>query len=133
MNSATIDVMRECAQGSLSGVLTFPEVVGKLIVCGVESYHADLYRSEITYYLPSGESHVETLEHVPAPIATHFSAQSVAEAVLDSQHGKQTYRDFLVRIMQAGTTQYVVYLTGHCAVYIGRDGSEHVERFPQAT
>jgi uncharacterized protein YbcV (DUF1398 family) len=131
MNGATIEAMRECAQGSLAGLLTFPEVVGKLMACGVESYHADLYRSEITYYLPSGESHVEKAEHSPASVATEFSAESVAAAVRDIQQTKQTYRDFLVRIMQAGTTQYFVYLTGKCVVYIGRDGSEHVERFPQ--
>ena len=34
----------------------FPAIVGKLIEAGVERYHADLVRSEKTFYLPNGES-----------------------------------------------------------------------------
>ncbi len=133
MDTSTMDSIRECAQGSLAGRMTFPEAVRKLTASGVETYHTDLYRLEHTYYLPSGESQVEPVEIAPAPIAAKFSAQEVADAVRDSQQGRQTYRDFLVRIMAAGTTQYFVYLAGKCVVYIGRDGSEHAERFPVAS
>lgn len=132
MDNSITAVLHECAHGSLTGTITFPEVVGKLMGVGVESYHTDLYRREHTYYLPDGDSHVEPLEVLPTPIAQEFSAQGVADAVRDSQQGKIKYREFLTRITAAGAVRYFVYLTGRCAVYIGRDGSEHVERFPQA-
>lgn len=51
-------VMQECARRSLAGELTFPEVVGRLAAVGVERYHADYSRQEITYYLADGDSHV---------------------------------------------------------------------------
>jgi hypothetical protein len=63
VNTEKICVMQECARGSLAGELTFPEVVGRLVAVGVERYHADYSRQEITYYLADGDSHV-----VAAPI-----------------------------------------------------------------
>lgn len=132
MDTTLIDTLRECAHGSLAGRMTFPEVAGKLMARGIETYHTDLYRREHTYYLPSGESHIEPLEIAPAPIGPTFSPEAVAVAVRASQRGQLAYRDFLISIMAAGTTHYFVYLAGRCVVYTGRDGSEHVERFPTA-
>ena len=43
-------------RGALSGELTFPEIVGRLAAIGLERYHADYSRQEITYYLPNGDS-----------------------------------------------------------------------------
>jgi uncharacterized protein YbcV (DUF1398 family) len=131
MDQHIVDTMKECTQGSLDNTIKFPEVVGKLTACGVESYHVDLYRSEKTCYLPDGESLVEPMTLSELPIAPGFSAEGVQSAVRDSQQGRITYVEFLDRIREAGTTQYFVYLSGRCAVYIGRNGSEHVERFPQ--
>jgi uncharacterized protein YbcV (DUF1398 family) len=131
MERRVMDTIKECTQGSLSGAIKFPEVVGRLTDCGVESYHVDLYRSEKTYYLPDGESLVEPMTLPEVSIAPGFSAEGVQSAIRDSQQGRITYVEFLECIREAGTTQYFVYLSGRCAVYIGRDGSEYVERFPQ--
>ena len=133
MDNTMVAVMHECAERSLAGSIAFPEVVGKLTACGVESYHVDLYRGEETFYLPSGESHVETMTLPPLTTAVDFDAQGVQEAIRESQQGRIKYVDFLHRITAAGTTQYFVYFTGRCAVYVGRDGSRHVEHFPPAT
>ncbi|WP_373650074.1 hypothetical protein [Schlesneria sp. DSM 10557] len=51
MDDQKAQVMRECAAGSGSGELTFPEIVGRLMDIGVERYHADYSRQEITYYV----------------------------------------------------------------------------------
>ena len=56
MEPQTRQIMQECTARSDSGTLTFPEVVKKLMDAGVEQYHADLLRSEKTYYMPDGES-----------------------------------------------------------------------------
>lgn len=130
MDTTTIDILQECASGSLSGSITFPKVIEKLMDCGVESYHTDLYRLEVTYYLLDGDSHVEKMATNYVPVGQTFDAQTVAATIKESQQGQITYRTFLDKILAAGTTHYNVYLVGKRAVYVGRDGSEHVERFP---
>ncbi len=50
MNEHQTQVIRQCAHGSLAGKLTFPEIVGQLAQIGIERYHADYSRQEITYY-----------------------------------------------------------------------------------
>ena len=54
MNEHQTQVIQQCAHGSLAGKLTFPEIVGQLAQIGIERYHADYSRQEITYYLPDG-------------------------------------------------------------------------------
>jgi len=132
MNSTPLEILDECSQRSYAGTIAFPEVVSKLVGVGIETYHADLYRSEKTYYLPTGESHIVSTPTPDTPVAGDFCASAVADAVWASQRGEIKYVEFLRRILAAGTTQYFVYLTGKRAVYIGRDGNEHIEHFPKA-
>ena len=132
MNQETIAVMHECASRSDNGTITFPEVVRKLAAIGVEWYHTDLYRAEHTYYLPSGESHVESMYALTEPVAQEFSDAGVDAAVRSIQRGQIEYQAFVRRIMAAGCNGYFVLITGRKAVYFGRKGEEHVELFPPA-
>ena len=65
MNTQQTQVLQECAQGAWTGKFTFPEIIGKLAEIGVERYHADYSRQEITYYLPDGDSLVGGHGHPP--------------------------------------------------------------------
>ena len=132
MNLEHTKIVEDCAQGSLAGTLTFPEVVGRLAAIGVERYHADYSREEITYYWVNGDSHVVKLPHPPETIAQEFSAAGVAAAVRQSQLGEHTYVDFLRKTMAAGCVGYFVQITGRQAIYFGRLGDSHVEKFPPA-
>lgn len=136
MNAAQSKVMDECAQGALSGALTFPEIVGCLAAIGVERYHADYSRREITYYLPDGASHVASTQHSPAETgdetASEFSATAVASAVRQSQQNEHTYLDFIRKTMSAGCVGYFVQITGRRVLYFGRNGEIHIEHFPPA-
>jgi uncharacterized protein YbcV (DUF1398 family) len=131
MNQALQELLHDCTVKSLGENLPFPEIVGKLTAAGIESYHVDLYRREKTAYLPSGESHRETMPMESSPIGGAFAAEAVVAAIRAIQQRQIGYREFLRRVMAAGTTQYWVYLQGRCAVYTGRNGEAHVERFPQ--
>lgn len=136
MDTAKIIVMKGCSTGSVRGTLTFPQVAGCLADLGVESYHADLYRLEKTYYLPDGSSHVEPEDLLdPAEcggpaIAQAFSEEGVAAAVAAVQRAEIDYVTFLRRIAAAGCTGYWVYLAGRKVVYAGRQGEMHTEHFP---
>lgn len=125
-------VMHEAVRGSLTGELTFPEIIGRLSAIGVERYHADYGRQENTFYLADGQSIVVAVPHESWPTATEFSATAVESAVRQSQRGEHTYPDFVRKTMSAGCVGYFVQITGRRAIYFGRNGESHTELFPSA-
>ncbi len=132
MHAEQQQAIQACAQGTLAGQLTFLEIVGRLAAIGVERYHADYSRHEITYYLPDGDSYVVPLPHPPRSTATAFSSNAVKEAVYQSQQNQHTYLDFIRKTQDAGCVGYFVQITGRRAIYFGRNGETHFEFFPPA-
>ncbi|MGE0269486.1 MAG: DUF1398 domain-containing protein [Candidatus Omnitrophota bacterium] len=123
-------VIQQATSRSLQGTITFGEVVRDLLAIGVESYDADLVRMEKTYYMPNGETHIEKLGIKGPAISRDFSREAVVAALKAIQKQEINYVEFLNRILAAGTTRYIVFLTGRKAVYYGRKGEFHVEDFP---
>lgn len=132
MNAEQATTVEQCVQGALSGELTFPEIVGRLIKAGVERYHADYSRQEITYYFPCGESLVVPAPHAAHETAAEFAPTAIEAAVRQSQRNEHTYSDFIRKTMNAGCVGYFVQITGRRAIYFGRNGDCHVENFPPA-
>jgi uncharacterized protein YbcV (DUF1398 family) len=132
MNSEQVQVIQECARGALSGELAFPEIVGRLAEIGVERYHADYSRQEITYYFPDNSSLVVATPHPSHPTAAEFVPSTVEAAVRQSQRNEHTYLDFIRTTMAAGCVGYFVQITGRRVIYFGRNGDSHVEYFPPA-
>lgn len=122
--------IQECAQDALSGELTFPQVIGKLAEIGIERYHADYSRQEVTYYFPDGDSLVVASPHAFHTTAAEFSPSAVEEAVRQSQRNEHTYPDFIRKTKAAGCVGYFIQITGRRAIYFGRNGESHVEHFP---
>src|SRR5580693_5051870 len=112
-----IEVISNALAGSPAGTNAFPDVVRILTAEGVESYRADLVRLEETFYVPDGTTHVEKVDFPARGIGEHFYADQVVSAIRASQAGKSKYPEFLNRVMDAGTTSYVVYLSGGKAIY----------------
>lgn len=132
MDAVQTETMHACATGALTGALTFPEIVGRLAGLGVERYHADYSRQEITYYLGEGDSLVVASPHPVHRTAREFSAAEVEAAVRQSQRNEHTYLDFVRKTMAAGCVGYFVQITGRRVIYFGRKGESHVENFPPA-
>jgi uncharacterized protein YbcV (DUF1398 family) len=127
-----IEVLKHSTAGSLAGTVDFPDVVHSLVAEGVESYYADLVRMEKSFYAPDGETHVEKMDFPALPVGQEFDQTEVMSAIRASQAGTQKYPEFLHRAIGAGTTSYMVFLTGRKAIYFGRKGEFHVENFPGA-
>ncbi len=125
-------VAEECTRGSDAGLLTFPQVVGRLMELGVERYLADLTRGEKTYYLATGESCVVGGGTPGQHAAELFDAAAIEAAIRASQAQTIGYAEFCDRVAAAGCVGYVVSIAGRRAVYFGRTGDTHVEPFPQA-
>jgi uncharacterized protein YbcV (DUF1398 family) len=49
MNVNAKEVIEKCSHESHEGLITFPEVLGRLIAVGVESYFADYRKKSTTY------------------------------------------------------------------------------------
>jgi uncharacterized protein YbcV (DUF1398 family) len=130
MNEEQVAAVKECLRASLAAEITFATVVARLSAMGVERYHADYSRQEVTYYLPNGDSLVLAAQHKAQPCGDVFSAAAIAEAVQRSQRNEHTYAEFVQKTMAAGCVGYFVQMAGRCGIYFGRDGDCHVEHFP---
>ena len=126
------NVIKECTALSLAEQITFPEVVMKLAGAGVERYIADLVGQQKISYAVNGETYTGALTFDGPTIPVQLNTAAVAATIKDIQHGRIKYREFLRRIMEAGCSHYEVFITGRQAIYFGRDGSQHIEKFPQA-
>lgn len=125
------NVIKECTALSLAEEITFPEVVMKLAGAGVERYIADLVGRQKLSYGAQGETHTGALAYDGPSVPTQLDAATVATTIKDIQQGRIKYCEFLRRIMAAGCSHYEVFIAGRQAIYFGRDGSQHIERFPQ--
>lgn len=123
-------VAEECSEGSEAGKLTFPQVLGKLAVAGIEGYLCDLRSARKTYYLPEGEAIDVAARRYEVPVADAFDAGAVEAAVRLSQANAHSYDEFCEKVMRAGCSFYLVSLPGRRVVYFGRTGESHIEHFP---
>lgn len=130
MDAALAEQLRTCAEATLAGELAFPESVARLAGAGVERYHADYSRSELTYYLVDGQSMVVTLPHAADRIGACFEQEAIEAAIRQSQRNEHRYADFVAKTMAAGCVGYFVQISGRRVIYFGRNGESHVEPFP---
>ena len=111
--------------------MTFPQIVGTLIGAGFEGYSVDFRRATATYYLTDGDS-VELAAHRAGGVAAAFDQAAMQAAIREAQQlvPGYTYQGFCAKVVAAGCAGYMVSFPGRRAVYFGRDGGLHVERFP---
>ena len=131
MNPNTKEVIEKCAHQSHSGLLTFPEVLGRLVEAGIESYFADYRNQSTTYYFSSNEALIIPMAMPPIEIPNSFNKDGVVSAIRGAQSDELRYPEFLKLTMSAGCVGYIVWITGKHVSYFGRQGEVHIEHFPQ--
>ena len=124
---------RACLEGAETDSMTFPQIVGRLIEAGFESYLIDFRRAAATYYLPDGENIDLPAHRIDTPIAPALDAAAMQAAIREAQQlvPGYTYRGFCEKAAAAGCAGYLVSFSGRRALYLGRDGATHIEAFPQ--
>lgn len=126
-------LIRQACLDSVRHDKPFPEVVQVLREAGVERYHADLVRHEMTYYDDEGEVFtVRPDYHLSSAVPASADLAKVRAAIAAIQQRQIGYVEFLRLILAAGIVEYFVFLAGRRAVYVGRQGDSHVEWFPPA-
>ena len=131
MNPNTKEVIEKCAHQSHAGLLTFPEVLGRLVAVGVESYFADYRNQSTTYYFSCNEVLTIPMEIPSIEIPTPLNKDGVISAIRGAQSDMVRYPDFIKLTMSAGCIGYIVWITGRHVSYFGRQGENHVEYFPK--
>jgi uncharacterized protein YbcV (DUF1398 family) len=127
------EIITETARKTISGTISFAEVVSQLLATGVEYYHVDYVGRRQTFYSAAGDVVVTPInfEGLP-PVAAEFSVADLCANILDSQRNGQKFRDFTQRAMKAGVQGYFAFLRGKRVTYFGRQGDQHTEWFPGA-
>ncbi|HEY1782556.1 MAG TPA: DUF1398 family protein [Roseiarcus sp.] len=112
--------------------MTFPQIVGKLMEAGFESYAVDYRRETAIYYTPDGDSVEFKTHETGGPVAAAFDQGAVQAAIREAQAlvAGYTYRGFCAKVRAAGCAGYIVSFSGKRAVYFGRTAETHVEYFP---
>lgn len=133
MNTHLSEVAESCLLAAESNSMTFPEIIGKLMQAGFESYSIDFRRATATYYLPGGDSVVLPTHRHDTPIAATLNVAILQAAIKEAQQSapNYTYLGFCEKVMAGGCAGYVVSFSGRRAVYFGRTAETHVEHFPQ--
>ncbi|QKM65577.1 DUF1398 domain-containing protein [Polynucleobacter tropicus] len=131
MNPNTKEVIEKCAHESHAGLLTFPEVLSRLIGASVESYFVDYRNHSTTYYLSSNEAYSVPMTMPLIEIPTSFNKEAIVSAIRGAQSDTVRYPEFLKLTMSAGCAGYMVWIAGKHVSYFGRAGDVHVEHFPK--
>jgi uncharacterized protein YbcV (DUF1398 family) len=128
------DIARTCLEGSESGSMTFPQIVGMLMNAGFDGYSVDLRSRTATYYLKTGEAVTLEATLAPTPVAEAFDAAIVREAIREAQAlvPGYTYKGFCAKVAGAGCAGYLVSFPGKRVLYFGCTGETHTEYFPNA-
>ena len=128
----SIHTARACLEAAETGAMSFPQIVGTLMEAGIESYRIDFRRAVAIYFRADGCSF-----DLPAPfpafeVAAGFDAESISTAIhaAQTQADGYSYPGFCRTVTQAGCAEYLVSFIGRRALYIGRTGETHTERFP---
>jgi len=127
------EIILEVAAKTLSGAMSFPDAVGKLLGAGVEYYFVDYVRLQTTFYGADGQSVIMPIAYDGLPaVAPDLDVTALRANILDSQRNNQPYREFTRRAMAGGVAGYIAFLRGKRVLYFGRNGEQHVEWFPGA-
>lgn len=126
------DAVREVLAQSHAGKLIFPEVVGRMLAAGVESYFVDLPRAQSIVYLIDGATLTDKIDIEFDSVAAEFSKPQVIAAIRAAQSDEIRWPEFMRLMAAAGVVGYWAYLTGKRVVYFGRQGDMHTEWFPGA-
>ena len=100
------------------------QLLARLAKVGVETYHADFRRSEITFYLNTDETLVCAAEQPNVAIATEFSADKFASAMkYAAATGKDVdYQKWLAELRGAGCVGYFVSVLTNRTKFFDRRG-----------
>lgn len=124
------ETIEQCVHDSHDGRLTFPEVLGRLVEVGVESYWVDYRSQSSTYYLSNNEAICIPMKLPTIEMPTSFNKDAVISAIRGAQSDQVRYPEFLKLTMSSGCIGYIVWIIGRYVSYFGRQGEIHIEHFP---
>jgi uncharacterized protein YbcV (DUF1398 family) len=132
MDADQIAVARTCLDAAHDGSLSFPEIVGRLMAAGFESYAVDYRCNTQSWYLPDGDHLTLAMRPTAERVASAFDAPMIEHLVRWAQANPAdySYAAFSEKAKAAGCAGYIVSFLGRRVLYFGRSAEIHVEHFP---
>ncbi|KAA0972361.1 DUF1398 domain-containing protein [Aureimonas fodinaquatilis] len=133
MDAERTSIAQNCLNAAYNGSMSFPQIVGRLMDAGFESYMVDYRRNTQSFYLADGDSVTLSKPDEAGSVAAAFDEAGIAAQVKWAQANgpDYSYRAFCENVKAAGCAGYIVSFSGRRAVYFGRTAQTHVEHFPQ--
>ncbi|CCE02448.1 hypothetical protein [Bradyrhizobium sp. STM 3809] len=132
MDAHQIAVAKSCLDAAHDGSLGFPEIVGRLMAAGFESYAVDYRCNTQSWYLPDGDHLTLPMQPAAGHVASTFDVPMIERLVRWAQTNPAdySYTAFCEKAKAAGCAGYIVSFLGRRVVYFGRSAATHVEHFP---
>ena len=132
MDKKNLEIARQCLEGSESGAMTFPQVVGTLMGAAFDGYLIDLRLGLADYYLQDGEGFQLPTHKSKVAVAAEFNVDVVKAAIREAQAlmPGYTYIGFCDKVKRAGCAGYLVSFQGRRVLYFGRTGETYTEYLP---
>lgn len=106
------------------GATNYPDLVGRLIEIGIESYTVDTSSNTILYRYGDGNTMIKHGKIAKRLVNVNFDEQKTIEAIRNNQQGKTDYPTFMNEIAESGVIFYEATLRGSNkrVTYIGTNG-----------
>lgn len=103
----------------------YPDLAGRLLAIGVQSYTVETASGAIFYRFADGERVLHNGNSIARTIALEFDSHRTIAAIRNNQNGKSDYAGFMDEIAAAGVRFYEATLSGSApkVTYIGIGGS----------
>ena len=126
-----MEAIYEKLQEAYQTAKNYPDLAGKFIQIGIESYTVDVATGMILYRLPGGQNLFHAAHGKIREINPEFSEEHTVQAIRNNQAGKSTYPEFMNEIADAGVRMYEATLVGeHKRVTYFGSGGSYEERIP---
>lgn len=120
---------KDTSDFSFTSKMPFSSLVTTLEKMGVESYRVDMAQKSTCYHMLNGEVMSESF-YFDGDVAQGFDDGEIRSAIFDIKNNYLEYKEFLKRIMDAGTASYTIFMTGRKIIFYGRNGDSYIENFP---
>jgi hypothetical protein len=118
-----------CLRAVEDRTLSLAQLVAALRADGFDGFLVDYRRWSVTFYLTDGPRLTLSLSGRPGSVAPTLDTTTLQGLLADSDGPMHEYSPtrYRAKLMQAGCAGYLVSVSAKRTIYMGLDGSTHVE------
>ncbi len=120
MEEATVEQIKQALELMGKKKIKYPQFIDHLGVAGINRYAVNVAQSQVTFYGPGGEAHIEQGPEVASKASNaSLDQKALHAAISDAQQDRIDHTAFLKRIHDAGVVSYEVNIRERIIRYRG--------------